>query len=156
MCTITPLIYILFILISIFIYIFLLCGTMGSLFWVSSVSWITLLVLTSQHLVFKDKNKTIDPLFARTSLPVNTFARGYQLPLLWSWICCETGSKLSAEQVPQHAVSFGAKVLFKIVLGQYLTLWDEMPVAAFVWILNMFVWPEVCGLFHHFWTSWPL
>lgn len=63
--------------------------------------------------------QTSDPLFVWTSLPLNTFAWGYQQPLLWSWICCKTGSNSSVEQVPQHAVYLGEKILFKILFGQY-------------------------------------
>lgn len=92
-------------------------------------------------------SKTSDPLFARTSLPLDTFARGYQLPLLWSWICRKTGSNLSVEQVPQHAVSLGAKILFKIVWSVFDS---EMRCSRCFCVdikehthsLYMFVWPE--------------
>lgn len=64
--------------------------------------------------------------------PLNTFARGYQQPLLWSWVCCETGCNLSVEQVPQHNVSLSAKVLLKIIFGQYVDSREDEMKCLFV------------------------
>ncbi len=157
MCTVTPLIYILCILISIFnifFYFVALCdlSSESALFLDNNLTFLPPSILFLKTRI----SNTIDPLFARTSLPLNTFARGYQLPLLWSWICCKTGSKLSAEQVPQHAVSFGAKILFKIVLGQYLTLrWDACRCfCVYIRAHTLFVY--VCVAWSVWPFSWPL
>lgn len=90
--------------------------------------------------------------------PLNTFARGYQQPLLWSWVCCKTGWNLSVEQVPQHNVSLSAKVLLKIIFGQYV---DSVTLERMRWnvYLYMFVqretarlyWPE-CDFFFFFFS----
>lgn len=81
--------------------------------------------------------------------PLNTFAWGYQQPLLWSWVCCKTGSNLSVQQVPQHNVSLSAKVLLKIIFGQYV---DSVTLERMRWNVFLYVfvrletarlyWPE--------------